>query len=328
MVRERADREGLSRAERNERGIHGEVSGFACKSNKGVRVGWDAFGVTEEQSKGRAIKRLNNFKEGVCTIFVDNLPNKVFKGDLFHEFGKDNQVKDVFISRKYRRNKKCLFTFIRFGDIECARWVVARMNERYWRGRKLLIMLSKFRRHGQSNERNRWRNMGRYSDKKTNEPDNGERGGRYRKVWREVRRRSNGGGNEENIDASNSAKEKENKMKKEVEGRICESRQELLNRSLMGVSRNPIDFKDVQCQLQEKWKGPGAISSAELLEIFKEVRPHWEFFSSHSRRIWLDVMGLLVQVWCEGTFNNIAKLWGKLIFMDDRTEECMSYSVA
>ncbi|MED6164436.1 hypothetical protein PIB30_090067, partial [Stylosanthes scabra] len=147
--------------------------------------------------------------------------------------------------------QKCPFAFVRFDDIEEAKRVVARLNGNYWRGRKLFLTFSKFRRQGRNNEGSRITRRGEYTSMKT-----------------------------------------------------C-----------------LISFESAAARDE-------AVSSIELLEVFDEVRPHWDYFSSHSRRILLEVMGLPVQVWCEATFSNIAKLWGKLILMDDRTEEAMSFSVA
>ncbi|MED6119496.1 hypothetical protein PIB30_012403 [Stylosanthes scabra] len=39
-------------------------------------------------------------------------------------------------------------------------------------------------------------------------------------------------------------------------------------------------------------------------------------------------MGIPIHAWSIETFENIAKQWGKLVMVDDRTEQCWSYSVA
>ncbi|MED6148184.1 hypothetical protein PIB30_050752 [Stylosanthes scabra] len=105
-------------------------------------------------------------------------------------------------------------------------------------------------------------------------------------------------------------------------------------------------------RLLDDWKGPGEIECrgvdpyrclitfeyAEardatmgdelILSLFDEVIPHWEYFWSLSRRIWIEVMGLPIGLWCNENYNKIGKLWGKMVKLDDRTKESKSYSTA
>ncbi|MED6158729.1 hypothetical protein PIB30_035457 [Stylosanthes scabra] len=85
----------------------------------------------------------------------------------------------------------------------------------------------------------------------------------------------------------------------------------------------------------DEWKGPGEIECRDvgpckclitfdsseirneafqnelLIEIFDEVRPHWELFWSSSKRIWLEMMGMPVSLWSTENFAMIAKMWVK-----------------
>ncbi|MED6180233.1 hypothetical protein PIB30_008427 [Stylosanthes scabra] len=104
--------------------------------------------------------------------------------------------------------------------------------------------------------------------------------------------------------------------------------------------------------LLDDWNGPGTIecrdvdpyrclvsfSSAEirdqamtndlLLFVFDEVRHHWDFLSSLSKRVWVKIMGLQVNLWCIENFQSISKSWGKFILVDDRTGDPKSFSIA
>ncbi|MED6205299.1 hypothetical protein PIB30_016485 [Stylosanthes scabra] len=120
------------------------------------------------------------------------------------------------------------------------------------------------------------------------------------------------------------------------------------------LESEPIGRKEIQVmnRLMEEWKGPGTIESRDvgpyrclvtfssvktrddamsdelLLSVFDEVRPLWEFTWSLSRRIWVEIMDLPINMWCEENILNLTKLWGKMIMMDDRTEEAKSFSTA
>ncbi|MED6158077.1 hypothetical protein PIB30_029385 [Stylosanthes scabra] len=71
-----------------------------------------------------------------------------------------------------------------------------------------------------------------------------------------------------------------------------------------------------------------AMRDPVFLSVFDEVRPHWDIFWSRSRRVWVEVMGIPVHTWTTETFSNIAKFWGNMVLLDDKTEEQKYYSVA
>ncbi|MED6172433.1 hypothetical protein PIB30_050073, partial [Stylosanthes scabra] len=138
----------------------------------------------------------------------------------------------------------------------------------------------------------------------------------------------------------------------EVEAIWCDEQKQRLRRSLLRVSVKPIEFRKVMYKLLEEWKGPGGIECRDvgpfkclltfdttetrdaaleddlLLSVFDEVRPHWETFWSLSRRVWIDIMGLPIGLRSNENLNRIAKLWGKLVRLDDRTKGSKSFSTA
>ncbi|MED6207304.1 hypothetical protein PIB30_034505 [Stylosanthes scabra] len=50
-------------------------------------------------------------------------------------------------------------------------------------------------------------------------------------------------------------------------------------------------------------------------------------FWSLSRRVWIEIMGMPVCLWCKENFKRIASSWGKVVQFDNRTELSKSYSV-
>ncbi|MED6108830.1 hypothetical protein PIB30_027922 [Stylosanthes scabra] len=123
----------------------------------------------------------------------------------------------------------------------------------------------------------------------------------------------------------------------------AEDEKERLERSLLGVCVEPIEFREVMYHLLDEWKGPGKIEcrdvgpyrclltfdspenrdeafNSELLQsTFDEIVPHWNIFGSLSRRVWIEIMGMPTCLWCKENFK---------IQYDDRTELSKSYSVA
>ncbi|MED6148576.1 hypothetical protein PIB30_054382 [Stylosanthes scabra] len=140
--------------------------------------------------------------------------------------------------------------------------------------------------------------------------------------------------------------------KKEIEAIWSIEQKELSQRSLLGVCVKPIEFRRVMNLLLDEWKRPGeiefrdvgpyrclisfsstdirdeAMSNELLLSVFDKVRPHWDFLWSLSRHVWIEVMGLPLNLWCCENFHSISKIWGKFILMDDRTEEPKSFTTA
>ncbi|MED6211199.1 hypothetical protein PIB30_071411 [Stylosanthes scabra] len=227
---------------------------------------------------------------------------------------------DVFVSRKARWKMMSLFAFIRYNSYGSAMRAIARLNGTLWGKFKLFVTLSKIRR-----EMKQPRVM--HTDPKQR--------------W---------------VEKSNEQEMKNLKMvadqKKEIEATWAEDQKQRLQRSLLGVCVKPIEFKKVMERLMEEWKGPDEIECRDigpykclitfdsleirdeafhselLLATFDEIRPHLEIFWSLSRRVWIEIMGMPVCMWCEENFSKIAKQRGKVIRFDDRTEQSKSYSVA
>ncbi|MED6160700.1 hypothetical protein PIB30_053837 [Stylosanthes scabra] len=227
------------------------------------------------------------------TIFVDGLVAGITKRMLYVKFGKFKYILDVFISRKMRAKAIGSYAFIRYKNRRGAEDAIRMLNGTMWENNNLVVTIPKFERSGASMEKSRI---------------------------------------------------------KEVKGVWAEEQKERLKRSLMGCSSKPIEFRNVMNLLLDEWKGPGdievrdigpyrclitfttsetrdiALEDELLLSVFDELRPHWDIFWCHSRRVWIAITGMPVCMWCSKNFEVIVKLWGKPIKWDDRGAESKSYT--
>ncbi|MED6116275.1 hypothetical protein PIB30_098683, partial [Stylosanthes scabra] len=239
------------------------------------------------------------------TIFVDRLSTSTSKRVLYKKFGRFGYITDVFFSRKKRMRAVGLFAFIRYSTRGGALNAIGTLNGMSWENNQILVTMSKFQRNGgvRSNI-----HQGNPEPKKML---------RVTQKWVEVNKRKE-------ID-DKARKNEETKddivkvVRKEVEGIWAENQMEMLQRSLMGVCVKPIDLRKIR---------DAAFEDQLLQSIFDELRPHWGVFWCLSRRVWVEVTGMPVCIWCPKKFNRIAKLWGKPIRQDDISEEFKSFTTA
>ncbi|MED6129714.1 hypothetical protein PIB30_110617, partial [Stylosanthes scabra] len=133
-------------SERNERGKHSVVPGIAEWRNKGRRFGVGTSGVVEVHEKGLGDSGCMEFEQGSYTIFLDNLAALILKGEIYKEFCRFGTITDVYVSRKQRRKCKGPFAFIRFKEYEGAKRAMEWKNGAYWKGKRIHVTLSKYRR--------------------------------------------------------------------------------------------------------------------------------------------------------------------------------------
>ncbi|MED6158816.1 hypothetical protein PIB30_036324 [Stylosanthes scabra] len=135
---------------------------------------------------------------------------------------------------------------------------------------------------------------------------------------------------------------------KTIDGIWAVDQRERLQRSLLGVCVKPIHFREVINRLLDEWNGQGDIECRDvgpyrclvtfstpeirdqalhnplLLSVFDEVRMHWGIFGNLSRRVWIEIMGIPVCLWCKENVVKVAEQWGKVVKLDDRYEESKS----
>ncbi|MED6111598.1 hypothetical protein PIB30_053662 [Stylosanthes scabra] len=205
---------------------HREDIGYAGRSNKGERVGGFAHGVRKNTQGWGENNSRDYWKGAVFTAFVDNLSSTITKWDLYKEFGKDGFVKDIFISRMNRRYKEGNFAFVRYGQYNSVMRAIDRLNGVLWKGQTLLVSRSKFGRDGDAAEGKYVQSMNRVAKKGCS------------LKWVPVKRPA--------IHDERGTEGKQNsitKDRKKIQGVWAEDQKERLQRSLLGVCVEPIDFR-------------------------------------------------------------------------------------
>ncbi|MED6125124.1 hypothetical protein PIB30_065686 [Stylosanthes scabra] len=144
-----------------------------------------------------------------------------------------------------------------------------------------------------------------------------------------------------------------NGNKRMVEVEPPQARTELLKRSVLAESFLPINFGCVVHAFKSLEKDFGRIEYKDLgprkcifffesvesrsmalrtkfmTEYFDEIIAYWGYKWSHSRRIWLELMGLPIHTWSKDNFGRIVEaLDWKLMMLHDLTDECAFFSVA
>ncbi|MED6169463.1 hypothetical protein PIB30_021596 [Stylosanthes scabra] len=226
-------------------------------------------------------------------VFVDNLPMSVTKREIYKKFGQYGFITDVFVSRKKMQPEEL---------------------QTLWKECKLLAKIPRERNEGVAN----WRKQQNTQDAVKLQ--------RMTQKW--IPKKP-----VDEVEKTNVGKENGNEgRRKEVEAVWDDEQKQRLSRSLLGVSVEPIEFREVMYKLLKKWGGLGeievrdvgpfrclitfetveirdaAIHDELLLSLFDEVRHHWEMFWSLSTRVWIEIMGLPIGLWYKENFNRIVKL--------------------
>ncbi|MED6216614.1 hypothetical protein PIB30_009207 [Stylosanthes scabra] len=284
---------------RVERGKHGEVSGYAGGSYKGESGDGCAQGAWRRGYWGPH----PNGRVQTHAVFVDGLPEKITKRELYKLFGRNDFIVDIF-------------------------------------GSKLTVNPAK-NRGWEANQKQRplcteWASS------------NSKNGRRVFQKWIPVIKTTNNG---KQVRIHNEGDTTGEHRRKEVMAMWAEDQRLLLQCSLFGVCVKPIKPRKVMNALLDNWKGPGDIEVRDvgpyrclvtfsnpevrdlamehelLYSVFDEVRNHWNTFWCLSRRVWIEVIGMPISLWCPENFENVAKLWGKVLRFDDRTEEPKSFTI-
>ncbi|MED6109445.1 hypothetical protein PIB30_033619 [Stylosanthes scabra] len=275
-------------------------SGYAGACDKGERVWGGTSGAKEVTQWGGRIGEFVKQECNVHTIFIDNFPETVMKGEIFKEFWRFGIVRDVYVSRKQRRNTRGPFAFVRFARRDEAYKATKEMNGSVLRGKKLHVTLSRYRR--EENDSKGWWKSKRLYHGRVERMRNGESKAKLSKRWVPTGR----------VFTNEKMKE------------IVKTNGDKLRRENVKGCWTPEMLNYVRIRICKEV----AAKEETLLVVFDEIRPHPDHFSGSSRRVWVEVMGLPVYVWSESTFRSIAKLWGGYVYADNRTEDCASFTVA
>ncbi|MED6186470.1 hypothetical protein PIB30_066969 [Stylosanthes scabra] len=242
----RAKRIDVRRVEGSEWEKHGKGSGYAGRRNKRESAGGRAFGVwrvnrNKDESANPNVQDCN-------AGFVDNLPLKVTKREIYKRFRRNGYITDIFISRKLRKNAIGPFAFVRFHSYEGAAKAITTINGTIWDDAKLYVTMARSKRIGNSE-----RTQERYVKQQ------GTNSG-IQKKWVAIGAKTKDRQTEHSDRCCNSMKCRT----KEVEALWCAEQKQRLQRSLLGVSVKPIYFRKVMYKLMDEWKGPGKIECRDV----------------------------------------------------------------
>ncbi|KAL4330756.1 hypothetical protein AHAS_Ahas13G0431900 [Arachis hypogaea] len=138
---------------------------------------------------------------------------------------------------------------------------------------------------------------------------------------------------------------------KKVEVPIVNENVSWLQRSIVGGTKQAIDFTALKQKVHNKWPGVTHVRELraykalitfesvfsveeaytfrinDLLKTFYMVWRWDETERSESRRVWLDCYGVLLHAWSSDTFLKIGEQWEEVVVCDKLTESCNSFSV-
>ncbi|MED6109004.1 hypothetical protein PIB30_029612 [Stylosanthes scabra] len=245
------------------------------------------------------------------SIFVDNLPTHISKRFLYREFSFHGNVVDVFISRKSRKGKVNMFAFIRYDSKGGAMRAIEKLDRSYIPGKVMTVKEAKYRRNVKV-DRGDKDSVKRWMRKPSNE---------YPTM----------GNQKEDSEQRASLMKQQTKERRVMEVMVSEEQKEMLDKSILAESFEPIKFGLVVDQLnkiEEQYGkveyrdlGPKkcilsldsiklrnrALADAIFTEMFDEVREYWGFKWAFSRRVWIELMGLPIHVWSKDTLERMAK---------------------
>ncbi|KAE8689082.1 hypothetical protein F3Y22_tig00110944pilonHSYRG00088 [Hibiscus syriacus] len=121
---------------------HGIKKGYSNEKSSEV-ARWRRNGFQNRQNEGH-INGRNGYSNGCASLFIKNLPEKIYWKRLGYIFGTHGRVMDVFIPKKRNLNG-VRFGFVRYATIEEAMRVISNMNGSRIDGSKIGVSFVKFK---------------------------------------------------------------------------------------------------------------------------------------------------------------------------------------
>ncbi|KAE8698873.1 hypothetical protein F3Y22_tig00110597pilonHSYRG00992 [Hibiscus syriacus] len=252
----------------------------------------------------------NRCRSGCISLFIENLPEKIHWKRLESLFSTYGHVINAFIPNK-RNSKGGRFGFIRFATIEEARKAISSMNGVHIYDSRIRVSLAKYK-----PQQSYWRKSSKVVQRKSG--------------MKEIPRIKHC----------------------EVEGVVDEEKLHILSNILVGWCKNFIKIGNLANQIQAKGLAGFTLMRAvgnvvlmvfedsnslrnvkddkleTLAKWFSKVETWSESLMVESRRVWLVCEGIPFHAWNWDTLKNIAKMWGKLIAIDNSCEFPSSFDRA
>ncbi|KAK8647664.1 hypothetical protein V6N13_121393 [Hibiscus sabdariffa] len=274
---------------------------------------------TTMEEIGKKIAKEDEGKQGIFTVFVENIPEAMVWKGLWHTFTRHGDVVDTYIARK-RSKRGVRFGFVRFKSIVDAERAIERMNGFRFYGCRLMVKLAEF--EGKTGLRKKVIVKDSIQGERQNIEGRTIKKGNIRSLLRKD-------------DKDEGGVFRENSAKKRIVGHIEEEELMNLRRSLVGTSATVCSVSSIQSRLSE-W-GLGEIKVQRLggkiflltindedlflmledlewsylKEIFISVELWMDKIQSNiSRATWLEITGVPLSCWNQITFARVAELWG------------------
>ena len=289
-------------------------------------------------------------------VFVDNLPLSMSKGWLFQLFGWAGKVTDIYMSRKQRKSSQNPFAFVRYASRFAAEKAICDLDGMVIRKCKMRVSKAKYGRQGKETGSGKvmqnqpvqlWRPIEKnHSIRKE--------GRSYRDALKEGVQKTHTNKDQKTHTVSGKQqwnREGEPKMKI-VYGTSCQSQLQTLEKSLIGETLRPVDFKMLSEEVIKNVEGVSEVCelgaykalivfeskqsmeeqlskcNQELSKFFEDVRIWCEEEWCQTRRVWIECFGIPIHAWSNENIKKIGEEWGAVVCLDELTEAGKSFSTA
>ena len=279
------------------------------------------------------------------TLFIDNLSESIDSHELRRLFSNQGNLADAYIPRIQRRRIHGRFGFIEVNSWEQGDRLIRETNGKILGGQRISVKWAKYPK--------RYRRVMRsWQQRKSNEQD---------RAWkRDFNHKQNQIFNAEVRNPKQRAEVivmgdefvQRNKTAKMIKLDKAQENLEWLERSLICTSDIPRDVDKLRKEVQDAFPGTILVRdigkfkfiltlvTKEFKEKFKteEEERLRKWFSSISdwakedacqtRRLWLEMVGIPLQLWSEHNIKRIAENWGDVVHIEEDTARLTSFASA
>ncbi|KAL4284228.1 hypothetical protein GQ457_16G017560 [Hibiscus cannabinus] len=249
-------------------------------------------------------------RQRVWNLFVKNISDRLHWKGLWQSFDRHGVVLDVFIPSKRSRDGT-RFSFVCMGAREDALRVIERLDGFWLYGTKIYIVFAN--REVRNTFWRRRRDISNGVDTSVVERAPVLGGFRRRRVYGEV--------DDVKMQVLRTCAVRWCRQPLSIT-RLADEMQSdgLRGIELMWITGSMVLLYFANIEAQEKEMAKGSPT-----KWFHSVDPWSADIAYETRRAWLSISGLPMHAWPEGSFKNIAGLWGNFVCIDAATDEPVSF---
>ena len=277
------------------------------------------------------------------TLFIDNLPKNFIGQELRKLFSNQGQVADAYIPQIQRRKVQGRFGFVEVQSRQQGETLIQETDGTILGHHVIQVQWAKYPKRSRRNM-NSWQPSRRgqqiWNGKWDYNRSQLSKGGMWRSKSQTTEARLSG----EFV--------QRNKKAKVIKVEKAQDNLEWLDRSLICVSDDPKDIEKLRTMICNtlpevtlvrdlgKFKFLLTMDSKESEEKLKneEIERLQQWFSfindwaeedvCQTRRLWLEIVGVPIQIWSEQNIRKIAENWGDVVFVDKGTASQESFASA